>query len=677
MPQLPLNTIEPGMLPMPGQSGLSPERAAAGYASDLVGAASSVTNVIERQRLQQEAEAKAFAQRQQRDEAVLAVTKAAGSEHVASLQEFSDAQQQGSLAGFTDGWLKRFDQRTEEGAKAVPEAAQSLYRQHMAELRTNLNLDFFQKEVASRDMQLSTDAQGNIDNASKIAYVDPRQTPDQIAQQRAAIASLNLPQHEKQALYAKTEAIAYGGASAMAERNPAAFLARVSQAGDADKLKADPILSQLGSKNLETLTGHAQMLLKQQAAASDREMEKRLKEAQEAAQKLQNFTDTGGAPSLEYSAEVISKTAGTPFEEAARSMLKQAQQGAAFGSQSLPAQAAMLRGFQAQTALGSDPETQARLSRMETIHATQAKAYADNPWAAGTQFAKLPATPEMQITAPEGAVSLIAQRKPMMSTVETAAGGPVSPLQPGEAQAWNEQLGKLSVPQRADTLAAAGQQLNGGQINALADQIGKGGDPLAKATGLMLKVNDQTSAGRSLAVRIGFGAQAIADKTVKADETKLSGWRADIASKVRGTLGNTAAENDAIDAAYYIRASFELDAATAPGFDKSSTTTDNAVKLVLGQPIERAGVKTVLPKGMDEAAFDGKLRSFTPEQLKLQAPDGKVYMGGHEVPLEMFRSRIVDYGMRYAGPGVYVPVRGNTIITTDKQGTKPLQLKVQ
>jgi hypothetical protein len=673
MPALPLNTIDPGLLPGAPQPGLSPVRAASTFSSELVGGVGAVSNVIERERQQKAAEAKAFAERQQRDEAVLAVTQAAGAEHVQSLQDFNDAQSSDKLPGFTDGWAKSFDQRKQEAAKAIPQAGRALFEQHMASLKTQLNVQFYQSEIAARDLKLSTDAESAIDTAAKVAFIDPRQGADQIAQQRAAIASLNLPLQEKQALYAKTTRIAYGAASAMAERNPGAFLARVSQASDADKLKADPILSQLKGENLETLTNHAQMLLKQQAAVSERDQEKRLREAKESVQGLQKFADSGATPDLEYAAEVRAATAGTPYEAAASAMLKAAQTGATFGTQTLPAQGAMIRGLEASTAKGTDPEQQARLSQLRTINAEQTKAYADNPWEAGTRFAKLPYQPEMQISAPEGGVQLIAQRKPLMSGVETAKGGPVSPLQPGEAAAWGEQLGKLSVPSRADTLAAAGTQLNGPQINALADQLAHKDKP----TALMLKVNDQTSAGRSLSVRIGYGAQALADKTVKADETAQAGWRAEISNAIRGTLGNTAAENDAIDAAFYVRASFELPASTAPGFDASTNTTDNAVTMVLGKPIERAGVKTVLPKGMDEATFDTKLRAFTPEQLKTMAPDGKVYMGGREVPLNLLHARMVDYGMRYYSPGVYVPVRGNTIITVDKQGTKPLLLKVQ
>jgi hypothetical protein len=673
MPALPLNTIDPGYVPQAPQPGMSPVRASANYANDLVNGAATVNGVIDRERRQKEAEAKAFAERQQRDEALLATTKAAGSEHVTSLQEFEDAQNNGSLPGFTDAWMKRFDQRVTENAKTVPEAGQSLYQQHMAELRSQLNVKFYQAEMGARDLQLSSDAQTAIDTATKVAFIDPRQAPDQIAQQRAAISALNLPLKEKQVLYAKTASIAYGAASAMAERNPAVFLARVAQADNADKVQADPILSQLKGENLETLTSHAQALLKQQAAVSDREMEKRLKEAKESVQGLQKFADQGQIPSLEYIAEVKAATIGTPYEEAAGSLVKAAQAGATFGTQTLPAQGAVIRGLEAATAKGTDPQQQERLQRFRTINEEQIKAYKDNPWEAATRFAKLPYQPEMQISAPEGGLQLIAQRKPLMSGVETASGGAVSPLQPGEAAAWGEQLGKLSVPQAADTLAAAGQQLNGPQINALADQLAHKDKP----TALMLKVNDQTTAGRSLAVRIGYGAQALSDKTVKADETAQAGWRAEIANYVRGTLGDKAAENDAIDAAFYVRASFELPASTAPGFDASTNTNENAVRMVLGQPIERGGVKTVLPKGMDEATFDGKLRSFTPDQLKTLAPEGKVYMGGHEVPLNLFHARIVDYGMRYYGPGVYVPVRGNTIITTDKQGTHPLQLKVQ
>jgi hypothetical protein len=671
MPALPLPVIQAdSQVPLP-QGGGSPLHAAHSFSDSVGGLIDLTASTVDREQRQADAEARAFAARQQHDEAVLAVTKASGEEHVTSLQSFSDAQKTG-LAGFTDQWLKDFDQRTEAGAESIPSAGQSLYRQHMAALRSELNVKFFQAESGARDLKLVDDAKTNNQTSAQIAFIDPNQAAPQIAMRKADIDALSLPANERAVLSEHaTQTIAYSAASTMAERNPAGFLASVS---NVDAFKANPVLSSLAPENLRTLRSHAESLLAQQQNAATRAQDERNKIAGETFSALKGFTVSGQQPDLDYVARVKQDTKGTPYEGASAQLLDIATKNAAFGSMTLPQQKATLAQFDAQaSANGTDPEKQELRGRLQTINDQQTAAYKENPWVAANRFAHVPAQPEVQIGSPEQGLQVISRRLGSMSTIETAAGGPVSPLQPSEASAWSASLAKLSVENRADVLAAAGAQLNGGQISALADQVAA----KDKATALMLKTNDQTSAGRAVSVRVGLGAQGLQDKTVKADETAQAGWRAEIANSIRGTLGNTAAENDAIEAAYLVRASFELPSSTAPGFDPSTKSNENAVALVLGQPIERGGVKTVLPKGMDESSFNDKLRSFTPEVLKPMAPDGKVYMGATEVPLNLMSARIVDYGLRLYSPGVYVPVRGNTIITTDKAGTQPLKLKVQ
>jgi hypothetical protein len=66
-----------------------------------------------------------------------------------------------------------------------------------------------------------------------------------------------------------------------------------------------------------------------------------------------------------------------------------------------------------------------------------------------------------------------------------------------------------------------------------------------------------------------------------------------------------------IDSAYYVRVAMDHEGSSAPGFNLTASN-ENAVKLVVGQPLERAGVKTILPRGMDENTFTEKVRASRP-----------------------------------------------------------------
>jgi hypothetical protein len=495
------------------------------------------------------------------------------------------------------------------------------------------------------------------------------------------------PETDQRHALAAKEQMTNAAASSTLDRDPYALRKVTGQAmGEVDPATGKPFSGPTGVPWVDQATTQQVQTWNTQASARIAQLENRKQAASDEAERfagqtfneLQGFVANGSMPTPEYTARVRSATAGTSYAAAAESALQVAAKGAGFGAAPLPAQRARIAAMEAVGAKGTDPQQVALLQQFRTISANQQKAYADDPWDAVTRFGNQPPQPVMNIMAPDGGVALIAQRRPMMGGVETYAGVPVSPLHPAEATQWRDQLAKVSVPQRAELLAQGGTMLNGGQIAALADQLAPKGDSshVDKATALMLKVSERTGSGRAVAERIGIGAQGLADGTIKADQTKVSGWQAEIATMLRGALGSSAVEDDAIQAATYVRAAFELPAGTTPGY-ASPTSNEDAVTMVVGQPIERAGVKTILPRRMSESEFDAKLRTFTPEVLKGLAPEGSVYSGGRTIPLNIATNRLTQWGMRYYGPGVYAPVINNAIVTVDKQGTKPLLLKVQ
>lgn len=402
--------------------------------------------------------------------------------------------------------------------------------------------------------------------------------------------------------------------------------------------------------------------------------EKRLKDAQTSTNELQQFTLSGQTVSPAYEQQVLLKTTGTPFEAPARALIQASYAGGTHGSLTLPQQQEHLRQIDAAIAQsGSDPESSKLVQHARTITETQATAYKNDPWAAATRFNHQPNVQPQNITSADQVPKLVADRLPLMTGVENAAGYAVSPLQPAEADAFAQKLQTLPPEARAEVLSQTGEQLSAPRVAALADQLDKKDKPLA----LALKMGaDRTTAGRAASSLVLLGAQALTDKTVKKDDQALAGWKAEIAGLVRGTLGDDAAENDVIDAAYYVRAAQDREGAAPSGYKPGSGASD-AVAMVMGRPIERAGLKTVLPRGMSEHDFDAGLASYTPERLRELAPGGQVFVRGTPVKVEQIAAHLSEYGLKRDGSGRYVPVVRNAPITLDAQGQNMLRLDVR
>lgn len=578
-------------------------------------------------------------------------------------QTFQNRQTEAGPAadGFTGSLLKDFKGWAETSAAAIPdEREREMFKGMIAPLGDHLGQSGIQFEGQQRRAWRRSTLADGIDTDAKTAGADPSQVLELVAARRAAIRQSGdlLPDEQAQLEVKARESIAYNAAVTLVNRDPAGWLKR-----DA---KTDPLIGLMDPANLRAVNGHAQALVAQQRNAAERDGERALKDAEKAVEGLREFAIGGGLPDLAYQAQVRTLTRGTPYAAAADALLQQAQVGASFGSQSLPKQAASLQAM----GMGGNPDEKKLIDFARQVHDTQKRAFDDNPWAAATRFHRLPVVPEAQITDAGQALQLVQQRRPMMSAVEASAGRPVSPLQPAEAAQWADRLKALPADQRADQLAAVGQSLGIGQVAALADQLDKGNKPLALALKLGL---DRTTAGRTVAGLALRGAQAIADKTVKKDDAALTGWRSEIASMVRGTLGDDRAEADVIEAAYLVRAAMDIEGIAAPGFSGGlGQSAEEAVRLVIGTPLDRGGVKTLTPRGMDEKMFDERTRAAL-------APlaGSKVYIRGKEMTAEELAARITGYGMRRDGQGRYTPTINGAYITTDPQGQQPLRLEVR
>ncbi len=565
--------------------------------------------------------------------------------------------------GFTRQALTDFDGWRKKSAEAIPdEEERRMFDSLVLNVREHVLGNAMQFEATQRRSYRKRVVDDGIDTDSRTVIADPSQFRDVLGARLAAIkTSSDLSAEERAALTEKArETISINAGSTLVNRDPVGWLQR-------DPTK-DPLLSVMSPTAIRQLNGHAAALVKQAEAHNRTEQDKALKLAEKTTEDVQKFVVDGGLVSPGYENQVRALVKGTPYAPMVDSMVQVSKAGAGFGNLPLPRQREMITALKP-----GDPDQAKLLDHIRTVNSRQEKAYADDPWSAWSTFARGPQTSDADLSRPGAASQVVAQRNQQIDALETVTGFAVSPLKPAEATAWADKLATLPPDARAAELGSVGAQLPAPRISALADQLDSKNKPLA----LALKLGaDQTTAGRNTSALVLRGAQAIADKTIKRDDTALSGWRSEISGMVRGTLGDDRAEQDIIDAAYYVRASMDAEGTAVQGFDLKASN-ENAVRMVIGRPMEREGVKTILPRLMDESQFDAKLREFTPDVLRTMAPDGVVYIRNNPIKVEALSMGILSYGMKRDGRGNYIPVRGNALVTVDKAGTQPLRLGVQ
>lgn len=444
--------------------------------------------------------------------------------------------------------------------------------------------------------------------------------------------------------------------------------------------RKSPVWQRMDDGHKAVLLGRirAEQDRKQALALAQRDHAERV--AEKALDGARDFASAGGLMDRQYEDSVRSAAAaaGPAYKARAEALIKMSQQAAGYGSAPLQQQQATLRDLEAKAQTeGSSAEAMKRIQFLRGITDKQEKEYKENPWAASQRFGRLGVqAPVVNITAVEQGPALVAERVKQIAAVETMAGGPVSPLQPDEAAAMVDQMRKADPAAQSRALAGMAAPLGLGQIEALANQLGKGSRPMA----LAMKLGSlNTNAGRLVSELVLRGAAGLADKTIKKDDSALTGWRAEISAKVRGTLGSDQAEKDVIDAAYYVRAAQEQEGIALPGFSKGiGSGEDDAIAMVIGQPVVRAGVKTILPRGMTESDFSDRLQTQAPAQVAALMPSGKVYLRGREIDFKTGVLPLIgSMGLQRDERGRYIPINRGAMVTLDPGGTIPLAIQVQ
>lgn len=384
---------------------------------------------------------------------------------------------------------------------------------------------------------------------------------------------------------------------------------------------------------------------------------------------LDVFNDTyqllteGRYLSTEYISKTADTVAGTSMAEPFRKLVEQQANDAMFATKPLPQQAALLEQMRARGStrgVGTDPASQKEYERLDRIYTASVNAYKENPWQAAQERGVIERAPALTMSSVQEAESVITQRMQQIGQVEVAAGRKISPLQPDEAQTIGRLVRALPPDQQASALASFGSLIgDADRVSDMARQISEKDKTLGIA---MAYANSKTTAGRFTSELILRGERAIRDRTIKPEDTREVGWRAEIVREIGDATLNEQVRQQWIDAAFNIQA-----AIAAEG---GGTDIRRAVNLATGGLREqRDGTKIPRPYGMSDDTFTQRIAALQPSDFAPQAPGGQVRVGGTALPLEQFVRKLPQSSLVHAGQGKYA-VRAGTGFVTNEAGQR-------
>jgi len=437
---------------------------------------------------------------------------------------------------------------------------------------------------------------------------------------------------------------------------------------------ADKLDSTRRNTLIAKLDGYKTSLIQRQEAASQRsqrEQERYLNKAEATYNTFQSLADKGTILSSDYVNQVMQQTAGTPYQQGVVALTKQAQETGGLAAQPIPAQKQMLAQIDAQIAkTGRTPELDKRREQISKVYAASESDLKNNGIRAGLERGVITGIEPLDTSSPAALQASIANRVKDAEVVSAWAGNkPVSPLDSDEASQVRAMLEVLPVKERSQAIATLSSTVGPRMAGAIAQQI----DKQNRALGLAFATaSSKTTAGRYTSELILAGDQALKDGVVMKDDTKVTGTKAMIASEVNGLFPNEQITTAVKDSAYLIASSLAKD----NGGSITPNLAKKAVQFAIGGDIiDHNGKRLPIPAGVDEDTFTSRINNVTADELKQQAPDGRVRVGGVIMNVKDFAQSVPGQELMYAGPGRYaVMVQGRPV--TNTQG-RPIMIKVQ
>ena len=381
---------------------------------------------------------------------------------------------------------------------------------------------------------------------------------------------------------------------------------------------------------------------------------------------------TAGTLSPEYADQVLQDTAGTPLQAAFKQMLARQKETGPLAARTLEQQRTVLATINADiTTNGIDPQRAELRKRHEHVLAAaeadikklgSLDAYAKR--APGFVVADLNLTAGLP-----GIAQGIAARIQQSEEVSGWTGKPESPLRPMEAEGLARLIRVMPPEQRADALAMFSNGLPAKQMQALGQQISQGkDDDQTKAMGFALRLGaTKTTAGRNASELLFKGAEALKADTIKEEKAAIDGWSSQIATQLQGVYLNQEQANEAAQAARLFMAGIVSEGGSA--------NVRQAVGLAVGGHVkEHNGARIVVPAGFELTDVRKRTGSMTLEEVKAQAPTGKIIAGGATMTPEQFLAALPDAKLQYVSRGRYYVRAGRGLVSNEK--LEPIMIEV-
>lgn len=560
---------------------------------------------------------------------------------------------------------RRAQERISTGLTNIPQAHQPI-AQASVNNRANRLTRTISKAVTQRDQQdVRAGLQSQFEYAQRLYLQDPAAADQIVAQTVEALgpfSGLNPAELQKaQQGWRETTRLNKAQTLMTAARRDNKALTAV------ENLLATPEFADIDPGRRATLMGQIEgfkvsniQRAEAEARRREAENERYLRRAEAQFNAAQSIMTQGKVLSPDYIEQVTRDVAGTPYAAALRESLSQAPARSMFGVQPLSVQRQALDAARAElTAKGTSPELEKKVAELEKVYTAAVKDYAEEPLRAAAERGVIPGIEPVNTQSLAGLVQTIGARIDQASLAQQQTGAPVSPLLREEAEQVGRLINILPVDQRSSAIAQIAQTLGSQQAAALGRQLA----PKDKALGIAIGMaGAKTTAGRYTSELVLRGAQAMRDKSVKADNSAVTGIRARVAEQIGDAYTNQELRETMIEAA--VLAEYGLQS-------EGSGDLSRAVNLVTGGIAERGGKKVPLPYGMNAETFDKRVRALTPLDLRT----AQVVVGGQQISAYDFVQQLGDVPLIHAGQGRYAVEAGGGIVK--RPDGKPLILEIR
>lgn len=399
------------------------------------------------------------------------------------------------------------------------------------------------------------------------------------------------------------------------------------------------------------------------AARAAREEERRLKQAEAQFNVFQAMADKGTVLDPAYIDRTLQMTAGTPFAAAVKALAEDARNNGGLAAQPISEQRTALAAIDANIAKNgrTDYLDKRRDQIQKILHGSQTALQSDG-LQAGLERGVITSIKPIDVSQGiPGLVSQLGKRVQQAQRVGVWAGQPVSPLTSPEAVQVKTMLDALPAKEKSVAVAALAGAIGPQQAQGLAAQLDQKDRALALA---FASAGTATTQDRLVSELILKGAQAQKDgtstKNTKDADVKVARWSAEIVNQLAGVYPNQQTADGVRDAAMYISHGMAAEAGGA----LSVKDRERAVRLAVGGSLLEHNGRTIpLPAGTTPDMLEQRLRSISPQEIRQQAPSGKVRVQGVEIPVEEFAKTLPGQQLQAVGQGKYAVIVGGRYVT--------------